>query len=184
MKRKTQDLARIAIFSALIIVLQVIATFIKIGAFPITLTLIPIIVAGCVYGKKIGALMGFVFGMIVVIMVVTGLDPSGAAMLSYSPIATVGACLVKGVACGFVSALLFEKLYKKNFKLAVVVAALACPVTNTFVFYLFLLLFFKGLFAVSLGALLTFNFLIEIILDVVLAPGLTNLILHNKKRYE
>lgn len=183
MRKNSRTIAEISIFSALIIVLQIIATYINIGSFPITLTLIPIIVAGCVYGEKVGALMGFVFGGIVSIMVITGADPSGATMLVYNPIATISACMVKGVLCGFVSSYIYKVVSKKDEKLAVVLASISCPIVNTGVFSIFLLLFFDSTIKSLIGLFLSFNFVLELALNILIAPKLTNLIKHNKERF-
>ena len=52
---KTRRLVGMSIFTALVIVLQIVATFVKIGAFPVTLTLVPIVIGGALYGRKAGA---------------------------------------------------------------------------------------------------------------------------------
>ena len=64
-KNKIKLLAEISIFSAIIVILQLLATFINFGSFPITLTLIPIIVGSFVYGPLVGGLLGLVFGIVV-----------------------------------------------------------------------------------------------------------------------
>ena len=73
----------IAIFGALVAVLQIIATFISFGSFPITLTLIPIIIAGAIYGPGIGALMGLIFGVIVAPVLHFYFDLFSGAMQAY-----------------------------------------------------------------------------------------------------
>ena len=65
--------------TALVVVLQTAATFIRFGSFPITLTLIPIVVAGALYGVASGALIGTVFGLVVLVLF---FDTSWAAVLS------------------------------------------------------------------------------------------------------
>ena len=52
---KTRRMAGLSILTALVVVLQVVATFVKIGAFPVTLTLVPIVIGGALYGRKAGA---------------------------------------------------------------------------------------------------------------------------------
>ena len=52
---KTQRMVGLAIFTAVIIVLQLVATFVKVGPISITLTLVPIVVGAAVYGKGAGA---------------------------------------------------------------------------------------------------------------------------------
>ena len=60
---KLNRMTAAALFSALTVILQLIATFIKFGPFSITLALAPIIVGAAVYGKGFGALLGTVLGM-------------------------------------------------------------------------------------------------------------------------
>lgn len=49
MKDRFSRLAALGMLTALVVVLQTAATFIRFGSFPITLTLIPIVVAGVLY---------------------------------------------------------------------------------------------------------------------------------------
>ena len=73
---KTRRLVGLSIFTALVVVLQVVATFVRIGAFPVTLTLVPIVVGAAIYGTKAGAWLGGVFGAVVAIACITELTPA------------------------------------------------------------------------------------------------------------
>ena len=64
---KTQRMVGLAIFTAIIIVLQLVSTFIKFGPFSITLAMIPIVVGAAVYGAGAGAYLGGVFSVVVLI---------------------------------------------------------------------------------------------------------------------
>ena len=66
-KTNTQKLVVGAILSALILVLQLVAGYIRIGPASITLTLAPIIVGGALYGKRMGAFLGLVFAIAVLV---------------------------------------------------------------------------------------------------------------------
>ena len=68
---KTRRLAGLALFTAIVVVLQLLGSFIKVGPFAVSLVLIPIVVGAAVYGVKAGAWLGFVFGVVVTIAVVT-----------------------------------------------------------------------------------------------------------------
>lgn len=182
--KKTKLLSEIAIFSAIIIILQLLATFINFGSFPITLTLLPIIVGAAVYGPLVGMILGIVFGIIVDIMVITGADPSGATMLSIHPIITILTCLIKGGLAGLFSGLAYKYLNKLNNKVRIIISAAICPITNTLIFFISLILFFDSNIQALIGAFLSINFVIELLLNILLAPGLTNLIEHSIKRYE
>ena len=54
----TRKMAGLAIFTAIIVVLQVLCTFIRFGPFSITLALAPIIIGTAMYGKGAGAYLG------------------------------------------------------------------------------------------------------------------------------
>jgi len=176
---KTKKLVTLSLFGAIVVVLQVVATFINIGGFPITLTLVPIIIAGAIYGPGAGALMGLIFGVIVDTMVITGADPSGATMMSMHPIITLGTCLLKGTLAGLFSGMAYKAISNK--KIAIFVSAFLAPVVNTSVFFICLIIFFQGTFASFIAALLSINFLIELGINVLLAPGLLRIINMRKK---
>lgn len=176
---KTKTLITLSLFAAIVIVLQIVATFINLGGFPITLTLVPIIIAGAIYGIPAGTFLGFIFGVVVSAMVITGADPSGATMLATHPIITITACLLKGALAGFVSALAFQKI--ENKKLAIVAAAALAPIVNTGTLYIALILFFDASFAMMIGAFMSINFIIELLINVLLAPGLLRIVNMRKK---
>ena len=177
---KTKKFAIVSVFAAVIVILQILATYINFGGFPITLTLIPIIVAGAIYGPGVGTLMGLVFGVIVDIMVITGADPSGAIMLSSHPIITVSTCLIKGALAGCLGALAYKLINNK--KVGIVVDAIVTPVVNTATLYIALILFFDSSFAAMIAAFMSINFVIELLINVLIAPGLLNLIKRVKSR--
>lgn len=174
--KNTKQITTISMFAGLVVVLQVVATFINFGGFPITLTLIPIIIAGALYGPKIGALMGTVFGVVVALMVITGTDPSGAGMLAMRPVVTILACVLKGTFCGLAGTLVYKALNKKNKVLAIVLAAAVTPAVNTGTLYIVIIIFFSGTFAAMIGAFMSVNFLIELLTNILLAPGLLRII--------
>ena len=171
-----KNITVISMFAGLVVVLQLIATFINFGSFPITLTLVPIIVAGAMFGVPAGALMGTVFGIVVALMVITGADPTGAAMLAMHPIITVLGCVLKGTFAGAASAAIYKALKSKNQKLAIVLAAAIAPVVNTGTLAIVIILFFGGAFATFITLFITVNFLIELVIDMLLAPGLLGII--------
>ncbi|MFR1189077.1 MAG: hypothetical protein ACLSDI_00875 [Oscillospiraceae bacterium] len=82
---KTRRLAGLALFTAIVVALQLLGSFIKVGLFSVSLVLIPIVVGAAVYGVSAGAWLGFAFGVVVTIAVVTGADAGGYIMLSRAP---------------------------------------------------------------------------------------------------
>lgn len=174
--KDTKRITTIAMFVGLVVVLQIIATFINFGAFPITLTLVPIIVGGAIFGPSVGAILGTAFGVVVALMVITGADPSGAAMLAARPVVTILGCILKGTLAGYFSALVFKALANKNKMLAIVFASAVAPIVNTGTLALIIILFFDGAFATLIALFVTVNFVIELLIDVLLSPGLLRII--------
>ena len=187
--KKTKVLVGMAIFTALVVVLQLMAGVIKIGPFSPSLVLIPIVIGAAVYGAKAGAWLGLVFSICVLTAVVTGQDVGGYLMWGINPAMTAIIVIVKGVAAGFLSGLVFRALQKKNQLFATVVAAIVCPVVNTGLFLIGTLAVFQPLLnqwaaawmeqtgktGVSLGTYLIvgmvgLNFLVELGINVVLSP--------------
>ena len=60
-KFNVQTLVGMGILTAIVIVLQGLASAIRFGPFSITLVLAPIIIGAALYGWKAGAWLGFVF---------------------------------------------------------------------------------------------------------------------------
>lgn len=183
----TRRLTGLAIFTALIIVLQVICTFVRFGPFSITLALAPMIIGAAVYGRKAGAYLGFVFGLVVLVTGLFGWD-GGTVMLllSQNALGCVLICLVKGTAAGWVAGLIYEWLSKKNDLAAVVTAGIVCPVVNTGLFILGMLVFFistleswasgEAMLYYIIFGLTGINFVIELAVNMVLASGITRII--------
>lgn len=134
-REKTRMLTLMGILTAIVIVLQAMAIAIRFGTFSITLVLVPIVVGAAMYGWKAGAWLGFVFGVVV-------LFTDAGAFLAVSVPGTVITCILKGVLAGAVSAVVYKLLEKKNAWIAILAAAIVCPIVNTGVFLLGCLLFF------------------------------------------
>lgn len=196
-RTRIQQLAVTAVLAALVIVLQFFVS-IPIGMFTITLTLVPIMIGAILYGPATGAILGGIFGAVVSIQVVTG--AAGAisfAMFEYVPVITIALCMLKGIAAGFVSGLLyrvFERAERK--KLGTVLAAVACPITNTGLFAIGMLIFYKTLldqwaiefaFANAISFLMVgmigLNFVVEFAINVALIPAVLRIITVVKKRF-
>ena len=161
---KTKRLVGLSIFTALVVVLQLVATFVKIGAFPVTLTLVPIVVGAAIYGTKAGAWLGAVFGAVVAIACATGADPSGSILWNLDPLVTALLCLVKGAAAGWAAGAIYNLVARsgaadqqsalvlsseraaKRSNVGVACAAVASPVVNTGIFCAGLYFFFNDTF--------------------------------------
>lgn len=185
---KTKNMVGVGLFTAIIVVLQFLGGGIRFGMFSISLVLLPIVVGAALYGWKSGACLGFAFGAAVL------LSGDAAAFLAIDPIATVLVVLVKGMACGLMAGIVYHLLAKVNRTLAVFAAAIICPIVNTGVFLLGCQLFFLDTVA-EWGAAMGYenaaaymflglagvNFLIELCVNIVLAPVIVRLINIGKK---
>lgn len=102
-----RNLTITAILVALVIILQV-SLGINIGPVSITLTLIPIAVGSLVLGPGYGAAIGFIFGIIVSLLSITGKDPGGQMVFAANPVIAWILCLLKGTAAGFLPAVVYR----------------------------------------------------------------------------
>lgn len=190
----TRRMAGLAIFTAIIVVLQVLCTFIRFGPFSITLALAPIIIGTAMYGKGAGAYLGGVFGAVVLITGLLGWD-GGTVMLlmGINPVGCILICLVKGIAAGFFAGLCYELIAKKNDKLGVLISGIVCPVVNTGLFIVGMLVFFfdtlsgwaggQDLLLYIIVGLTGINFLVELAVNIILSSGITQIIRAGKKMH-
>ena len=199
-KQKTLELVQISMLAALVVVLQILSALIPpiAGMVSITLTLIPVVIGAILFDKKGGAILGFVFGLIVMINCITGLDPGGNILWNTNPILTALLCLLKGTLAGFVPAVVYSAIVgnkpvnttKKLF--TTVLAAMLAPIVNTSTFVIGMLLFFKDTLTVwadgkpimlyILVGLAGINFLIEFIINIILSPAIIRIVDVVKKR--
>lgn len=186
---KTRRLAGLALFTALIVILQLLGNFIRFGPVSVSLVALPIAVGAAVYGGAAGLWLGFVFGMVVL------LSGDAAAFFAFSVPGTLLTVLVKGIACGGLAGLVYAWLAQKNRTLAAVAAGIVCPVVNTGVFLLGCRIFFMPMLAdmaQNLGfgdnvgrfmiiGLVGVNFLAELGINIVLSPVILRLIRIGRK---
>ena len=176
------------LFTAIVVVLQFLGGGIRFGMFSISLVLVPIVVGSAIYGWKSGAWLGFAFGAAVL------LSGDAALFLAVDPLATVLVVLVKGTACGLLAGLVYRVFEKKNKTVAVFSAAVICPLVNTGVFLLGCWFFFletvagwgvangfDNVVAYMFLGLTGINVVIELGVNIVLAPVIVRLIKIGKK---
>ena len=186
---KIRAIVTVAVLAALVVVLQTVASGIKIGTFTVTLSLVPIIVGGALFGPLAGGFLGLVFSVVVLVAVLTGADAGGAIMLTVNPAATVIIVLLKGTVAGFVAGLISSKMRGKKLYPGVILASIAAPVCNTGIFLAGMLLFFRDLLAewangagqenvatYIIVGLIGVNFLAELVIDLVLSPVIVRII--------
>ena len=180
-RMSTKMLTLGAMLTAIVVILQYLAIGIRVVMpflpFTVSLVLIPIVIGAALCGPAMGAWLGFVFGVIVL------LSGDAAAFLTIDPMGTILTVLVKGTLCGLVSGLVYRLLAKAKQTLAVYVSAAVCPLVNTGIFFLGCLLFFMDTvseWAAAAGfdnvtlymflGLAGFNFLFEFAINLVLGP--------------
>ncbi len=177
-QQQTQKLVLGAIMTALVIILQLVGSFTTFfGPFSTAVALIPIVLGAAMCGTAIGAWLGFVFGMVVI------LSGGAALFFAFDVPGTIVTVLCKGTLCGFAAGIVYKLLSKYNKYLAVFSAAIVCPVVNTGIFLLGCYVFFMdsasgiattiGLNSSGMGvfwALAMGNFALEIISNAVLSP--------------
>lgn len=188
--RSIEVLVGTALLAALTIMLQFFVV-IPLGAFTVTLTLVPIMLGAILYGPTAGAFLGGVFGAVVCWQVVTGAaGVMSTQMLQMAPFITPVVCLLKGILAGFAAG--WVRKFSKNFKhntVSVILSAVTCPLVNTgifvaalFVFYQDLILqyaadnAFSGAVAFVFLGVVGLNFVVEFLVNVLLVPIVVRLL--------
>ena len=176
----TVKLVGVALFTAIVVVLQYLGSFIKFGPFSISLVLVPIVIGAALYGRTAGAWLGFVFSVVVL------LQPDTALFYQANFAGTIITVLLKGTLAGFLAGVVYKALEKKNVTLAVIAAAFTCPVVNTGIFLLGSVVFFMdtiktwangtNVFVFMIVGLVGFNFLFELAVNMLLSPVIVRLI--------
>lgn len=182
-----------SLMAAIIAVLTVLGNFVRFGPFPITLALAPIIIGAAMYGAGAGAILGGVFGLVTLISGLAGWDGGTVIyLMGIAPFACILVCVGKGIAAGWCAGLVYSAIEKKNRHVGVVAAGIVCPVVNTGVFIIGMLLFFtsaleswasgQGLMYYVIFGLTGVNFLVELAVNLVLSSGITAIIKYAKGR--
>ena len=179
----TKEVTLLALLTALVAILAYLGGFVKIGGLAsISLTLIPVVLGAALCGPLAGAWLGAVAG------VVFFMTADSAFWLGLSIPGTIITVMVKGILSGLLAGITYKLLEKVNRYVAVLVAAIVCPVTNTGIFLLGCFVFFMD--AVKAGAagegmsvggyLIVFfvglNFVFELLSNIILSPVIVRLL--------
>lgn len=170
-RKKIKDMVIIALFAAMVAVLQYLSMFIKFGPFNITLALTPIIVGAILFKEKVGIILGAVMGVVV-------LATNAEAFFVVNPAATIFTCLIKSSLAGLAAAVVY-KLFK-NKVAGTIVASIITPIVNTLVFVICCVIFFWPtltewaagedtlvyLFTVMIGL----QFIVELLVNAFISP--------------
>lgn len=184
MKENTKKIVGTGVLTAIIVVLQFVASAIKFGPFSITLVLAPIVVGAALYGVLSGAWLGLTFGVTVL------LSGDAAAFLTINPAGTVVTVLAKGMLAGLMAGMFYQLIEKKSKLAAVIVAGVVCPVVNTGIFLAGCYIFFQDWLTTVFGTtgfvtvvtgLVTVNFAVELGINLALATVIERIIRIGKK---
>lgn len=188
-------MVELAILTALVVVLQLVGSFIKIGALPMSFVLVPIVIGACLLGVRAGAFLGFVFGLITVIAGVSGTDLFSWLLWDANPVAFVAVCLLKATLAGACAGLVYKGLGKalggKYKLLQAILSSVTAPIVNTGLFCAGMLIFYFGSLptmfpdaVAQYGDAVKFifigcagvNFIGEFLVNLVLSPAMVRII--------
>lgn len=168
-----KSITYLGILTAVVVVLQLIGNYVAVpisGAMvSISLSLIPIVIASTMRGPWAGAWLGFVSAMVILI------GGGATFFLSLNPFGTIVTVIIKGTVSGIVAGFAYKFISSANKYVAVVFAALFCPIVNTGIFFIGgLIFFYDTLPLVAVGAIINFTF--ELIVNIILSPTIVRLI--------
>ena len=177
-----------ALLTAMVALLAYFGGFIKIGGLAsISLTLIPVVIGAALCGPLAGAWLGGVSGAIFFA------TADAAFWFGLSIPGTIITVMVKGILAGLCAGLVYKLLEKRNRYLAVIASAIVCPVVNTTIFLLGSMIFFVdvvkagasaegiNIFAYLIIFFVGFNFIFELLANIILSPAILRIINIRKK---
>ncbi|MCL2125181.1 MAG: ECF transporter S component [Oscillospiraceae bacterium] len=195
----TRKLVLLGLLTAIVVVLQALATALPIYPFTLTLTLVPMVIGAALISPLAGGWLGLVFGLVVLI--------SGNAnlFLAVSPLATIVIVLVKGAGAGLASGYVYRLFAKKNRTVATIASAVVCPIVNTGIFTLgcYALLMptltewttntnpdvgwaldagFSNVTTLIFIGFIGINFFIELAINIVLSPTIVRLVQYGQDK--
>ncbi len=191
-KFNVRKLVYLAVLTAVVILFQLLGSFVKIGATSVSLVLIPIVLGGILIGVRGGAFLGLVFGAITLWSGISGTDAFTNVLFISAPVETAVICLGKAVLAGAGAGAVYKLFKNKNTLLASILASMSAPIINTGLFILGgLFLVNETLATMTDGKTLTYflivvcagvNFIAEFIVNTVVSPAINTLVKAVSKR--
>lgn len=185
---------------ALIFVMQYLGTLastpLRTIGIEFSFVLIPIVVGAFLLGPVEGAILGFVFGAMTVVLTVIAPGTMTYILFTERPVLYVIVAMVKAIAAGLGSGLIYKGLDKlmkgEAVYLRTVLAAATAPIINTGIFLLGMVCFFSDVIAekwagganifLFLVGLIWINFIIEFGINVILSPAIVRIVDAVKKK--
>lgn len=188
--KTTRKVTFLGLMTALLLIMHGVLNFPIFGVFNIMPGLVPIAIGAIVCGPFGGGWLGAVSALYIL------LKGQAAPFFDINAVGTVITVLLKGILCGVVSGWIYNVISKKNELLAITVAAIACPILNTGIFFLGCLVFFLPALAAKAGEtnvliyiMTTYiggNFIFEFVVNLIFCPiieRLVKLIPYKKGRF-
>jgi len=213
-KTDTKKVVLAALLTAMVVILQLVGSSIRFGMFSISLVLIPIVVGAATCGPAVGAWLGLTFGVIVLLsgdaapfmalsvpgtiitVIVKGVACGYLASLMYKLVFSIMQkraekkieyFVESGVLCANCKDGMYRYVSRNSQYVAVMVAAIVCPVVNTGVFLLGCVLFFFNdimpkdantweIIKYMVFTLVGGNFIFELATNIILGPAVVRLI--------
>ena len=166
---------------------------VPVGPLYMSFLTVPFAGGAMTMGPTAGAILGGVFGLVVLLGGIFGWD-GGTVMLlmGLSPIGCILICIGKGILAGYLSGLAYRAIEKKSPLAAVVTAGIVCPVVNTGLFILGMLVFYgstlqswaggQNVIYYAIFGLAGINFVVELLVNLVLSSGITTVIKYAASR--
>ena len=177
----------LGVLTAIIVVLQIFGSYFRIGTISLSFVLVPIVIGGILTGVIGGTILGFIFGVITLVMGIVGADQFTFILFSDHPFLTILTCVIKGSAAGFMSGFVYKLLKDKNLTLSTFAASAVAPIVNTGLFIVgafcmadtlnsnFVAENSNFVYFIFIGCA-GINFLIELAINLVLAPSVCKII--------
>lgn len=177
----------LGVLTAIIVVLQIFGSYFRIGTISLSFVLVPIVIGGILTGVIGGTILGFIFGVITLVMGIVGADQFTFILFSDHPFLTILTCVIKGSAAGFMSGFVYKLLKDKNLTLSTFAASAVAPIVNTGLFIVgafcmadtlnsnFVAENSNVVYFIFIGCA-GINFLIELAINLVLAPSICKII--------
>lgn len=177
----------LGVLTAIIVVLQIFGSYFRIGTISLSFVLVPIVIGGILTGVIGGTILGFIFGVITLVIGIVGADQFTFILFSDHPFLTILTCVIKGSAAGFMSGFVYKLLKDKNLTLSTFAASAVAPIVNTGLFIVgafcmadtlnsnFVAENSNVVYFIFIGCA-GINFLIELAINLVLAPSVCKII--------
>lgn len=186
---ETKKIVLLALLTAVVILLQILASVIPVYPFRLNLVLIPIVVGAAMISPLAGCWLGLVFSIVVL-----WTSPDVIPFMTFNPAASIIVILLRGVMAGLCSGWVYLALAGKDKTVAVIAAAAICSIVNTGIFVIGIYLFFIPLLAewgVTGAAniasfvflvMIGFNFLFEFSINLIFSPAIVRLIQYGQAK--